>query len=101
MWLLVFSIPWKSYYSLLTFQVVLSEAIKHPYAVAVFENSLYWSDWTGQEIQRCNKFTGKDRHTVVREKNNRVFGVHIYHPAMMNSSVSVYACVNFTIVCFM
>ncbi|XP_054256859.1 putative vitellogenin receptor [Macrosteles quadrilineatus] len=68
-------------------RVVLSEAIKHPYAVAVFESNIYWSDWTGQEILRCNKFTGKDRHTVIREKNNRIFGVHIYHPAMMNTTV--------------
>lgn len=69
-------------------QVVLSDAIKHPYGIAVFENNIYWSDWTGKEIQKCNKFTGKDRHIVIREKNNNILGIHIYHPAMMNSSVS-------------
>lgn len=59
--------------------------MKHPYAIAVFEDTLYWSDWNGRDIQACNKFTGKDHRVIIREKSKGIFiyGVHIYHPAMM------------------
>ena len=59
--------------------------MKHPYAIAVFEDTLYWSDWHGRDIQACNKFNGKDHRVIIRENSegNFIYGVHIYHPAMM------------------
>lgn len=70
------------------FQVVLSDSIKHPYSIAIFEDSVYWSDWEGREIQACNKFTGKNRRRIIREKKNTILGVHVYHPSMINPQVS-------------
>jgi len=63
----------------------LKDVVKHPYAIAVFEDTLYWSDWHGRDIQACNKFTGKDHRVIIRENSegNFIYGVHIYHPAMM------------------
>lgn len=65
--------------------------MKHPFAIAVFEDTLYWSDWHGRDIQACNKFTGKDHRVIIREKTkgNFIYGVHVYHPAMM-PSVGIY-----------
>lgn len=63
---------------------VLQGGVDHPFSIAVFEGLLYWSDWDGKQIEACNKFTGKDRRIIVREKNNRVYGIHIYHPAIYN-----------------
>ena len=47
-------------------RVVLSAgpAISHPFAITVFEDWLYWSDWDHRTIMRANKFTGKNATSV-------------------------------------
>ncbi|XP_025153783.1 vitellogenin receptor isoform X2 [Harpegnathos saltator] len=62
-------------------RTVLHELIQHPFSLAVFENKLYWSDWTEKTIQSCNKFTGKDWEIMTRTSNTP-YGVHIEHPAL-------------------
>lgn len=47
-------------------RVVLSDMVKHPYGVAVFEDKLYWSDWDTTSIESCNKFTGKNCEPLVQ-----------------------------------
>lgn len=55
----------------------------HPYAIAIFENKLYWSDWHTKSIETCDKFTGKEHHTVVREQRDLlIYGLHIFHPVL-------------------
>ncbi|XP_031628154.1 putative vitellogenin receptor isoform X2 [Contarinia nasturtii] len=63
---------------------VIKQVSKHPYGIAVFQDSLYWSDWDSKSIQSCNKFTGKNRTTIIRD--NLIYDIHIYHPAMQNFS---------------
>jgi Low-density lipoprotein receptor repeat class B len=53
-------------------KTVLSDVLKHPYGIAVFEDRLYWSDWETKSIQSCNKFTGKDRETVAKDR--KIYG---------------------------
>nr|QBF03701.1 vitellogenin receptor [Laodelphax striatellus] len=60
---------------------VLEHALVHPYSIAVFEDTLYWSDWHTLKIESANKFTGKNRKTVLQDKN-KIFGIKVYHPAM-------------------
>lgn len=47
---------------------VLEGVIKHPFGIAIFENSLYWSDWDTASIQACDKFSGKRRRTIVKDR---------------------------------
>lgn len=63
-------------------RIILAGIVKHPYAIAVFEDKLYWSDWSTHSIQSCDKFTGKNHHTLVREKKAYIYGVHIFHSAL-------------------
>lgn len=60
-------------------RMVLKGLIKHPYAIAVFENKLYWSDWGTRSIESCNKFTGKNHHTLIKEDREYIYGISIYH----------------------
>lgn len=60
-------------------RVILGGVALHPYSIAVFENQIYWSEAAGQEIFACNKFTGRDRRSIVREPKNFIFGVHVHH----------------------
>lgn len=56
--------------------------VKHPYGIAVFENRIYWSDWSTKAIESCDKFTGKAHHTMVKETKNYIYGVHVFHSSM-------------------
>ena len=63
-------------------RVVLQDVVKHPFSVAVFEDTLYWSEWQAKEIQSCNKFTGKNLTTLVKESSLHPMGIQIYHPIL-------------------
>lgn len=67
--------------------MVVTEYVDHPYSVTVFEDKLYWSDWSSKVIKVCNKFTGKDSKTLIRENKNRVYGMQINHPSLFESQV--------------
>lgn len=66
-------------------RIILDKIVKHPYAIAVFEDKLYWSDWGSHSIQSCNKFTGKNHTTIVKEKKADIYGIHIYHSGLKAS----------------
>lgn len=53
------------------FQIVLREAVQHPFSIAVFEDMLYWSDWENLQIENCNKFTGKNHTWLLKEQRSR------------------------------
>lgn len=61
-------------------RLVIKKVSKHPYGIAVFQDSIFWSDWDSKSIQSCNKFTGKNRTTIIRD--SVIYDIHIYHPAM-------------------
>ncbi|XP_014204223.1 vitellogenin receptor [Copidosoma floridanum] len=62
-------------------RTVLQDMAKHPYSIAIFENRLYWTDWSTNSIHSCNKFTGKDFNTLF-QKNETLYGIHIYHSTL-------------------
>jgi len=62
-------------------RLILDHKEMHPFSLAVFEDTLYWSDWQHQEIRSCNKFTGKDEKILIKEAGFRPMGVSIYHPS--------------------
>ncbi|XP_055910424.1 putative vitellogenin receptor [Eupeodes corollae] len=60
-------------------RLVLSDILKHPYGIAVFEDNLYWSDWDTRSVHTCHKFTGKGHEVLA--KDSRIYAVHVYHTA--------------------
>jgi len=63
-------------------RIILDMIDKHPFSLAVFEDSLYWSDWALQEIVSCNKFNGKNFRTLVKEAGIQPMGITIAHPLL-------------------
>merc|ERR1712142_1179703 len=63
-------------------RIILDMIDKHPFSLAVFEDSLYWSDWALQEIVTCNKFNGKNFRTLVKEAGIQPMGITIAHPLL-------------------
>ena len=54
----------------------------HPFAISVFEDHIYWSDWETGSVEVANKFTGKDRKHVIQVDTARPLGVRIQHQAL-------------------
>lgn len=65
---------------------------QHPFSISVFEDHVYWSDWTSEAIYKANKFTGKSRTQVISQAAS-MMGVEIYHPLRQpNGNLSMHYC---------
>ncbi|XP_053385857.1 low-density lipoprotein receptor-related protein 2-like [Mercenaria mercenaria] len=53
--------------------------VPHPFAIAVFEDWVYWTDWNHLTIEKCNKFTGGN-HTTLLNTTHRPMDIHVFHP---------------------
>uniref|UniRef100_A0AAR2KHS0 EGF-like domain-containing protein n=1 Tax=Pygocentrus nattereri TaxID=42514 RepID=A0AAR2KHS0_PYGNA len=53
--------------------------LPHPFAITVFEDSLYWTDWHTKSINSANKFTGKNQE-IIRNKLHFPMDIHTLHP---------------------
>ena len=69
-------------------RVILKDVDKHPFGLAVFEDTLYWSDWSGQELISCNKYTGKNRRSIIKEPKVKIMGITVSHPSLFKSVVN-------------
>lgn len=67
--------------------VVMHEEVFHPFALAVFEDTVYWSDWASYSLDSSNKRTGKQHHRVLRENGHHIMGVHVYHPVLRQRGI--------------
>ncbi|XP_033629378.1 low-density lipoprotein receptor-related protein 1-like isoform X2 [Asterias rubens] len=60
-------------------QVVISQGIPHIFAISLFEDWLLWTDWENKTVVRADKYTGKNRTTLVTTVH-RPMDIHVYHP---------------------
>lgn len=66
--------------------IVIKEKNTNPFSVSLFENRIYWSDWSKNEIKTCNKLTGNDTQVVIHVED--IYGIHIYHPDLYKEDQS-------------
>lgn len=45
-------------------KTILERSLPHPFAITVFEDNLYWTDWRTRSIHMANKRTGRDHTTI-------------------------------------
>uniref|UniRef100_A0A8P4KAA0 EGF-like domain-containing protein n=1 Tax=Dicentrarchus labrax TaxID=13489 RepID=A0A8P4KAA0_DICLA len=64
-------------------KAVISHGLPHPFAITVFEDSLYWTDWHTKSINSANKFTGKNQE-IIRNKLHFPMDIHTLHPQRQN-----------------
>ncbi|XP_071511904.1 low-density lipoprotein receptor-like [Diadema antillarum] len=62
-------------------RVILSgeDRVSHPFDITVFEDFIYWTDWSTYSVQRADKFTGSNQTAVITEINGPM-GLAILHP---------------------
>ncbi|XP_064366280.1 prolow-density lipoprotein receptor-related protein 1-like [Dromaius novaehollandiae] len=61
--------------------------VQSPFAAAVCEGELYWSEAKAWTVQRVDKATGKNR-TVVLKRHGQPHGLQVMHPALRPASPS-------------
>ena len=61
-------------------RIILSENVNHPFALTLFQNYMYWTDWEHESgsIKKANKFTGEER-TVLQENLYSPMDIHVHH----------------------
>nr|BAN20688.1 low-density lipoprotein receptor [Riptortus pedestris] len=53
----------------------------HPFSLALFEDKIYWSDWSNKAIYKADKFDGSNAQALTEEGTlSSPMVVHIYHP---------------------
>jgi len=67
-------------------RTILDTVARHPFSLALFEDTLYWSDWQNKEIVSCNKFTGKDYKVLIKQAGISPMGISIFHPLLSGLS---------------
>uniref|UniRef100_A0A6Q2X199 EGF-like domain-containing protein n=1 Tax=Esox lucius TaxID=8010 RepID=A0A6Q2X199_ESOLU len=58
---------------------VLTQDIPHIFAMTLFEEYIYWTDWETKSINRCHKTLGTNK-TMLISTLHRPMDIHIYHP---------------------
>lgn len=63
---------------------IMSSNLPHPFALTLFEDSLFWTDWTTKSISTASKLTGKGyRH--IHDELHFPMDIHAYHPTRQPS----------------
>lgn len=60
-------------------------SLSHPFAIALFENHVYWTDWRTNSVIRANKWNGSDI-TVMQRTLTQPFDIQILHPSRQPTS---------------
>nr|XP_020641437.1 low-density lipoprotein receptor-related protein 6 isoform X2 [Pogona vitticeps] len=58
-------------------QPVIKGSLPHPFALTLFGDTLYWTDWTTRSVLACNKYTGEN----LREIHTNIFSpmdIHVF-----------------------
>ena len=58
---------------------MISKGLPHPFAITVFEDSLYWTDWHLKSISSANKASGRGFKTI-HSGLHFPMDLHSYHP---------------------
>ncbi|XP_077556086.1 LDL receptor protein 1 isoform X2 [Haemaphysalis longicornis] len=56
------------------------ETLSHPFAITLFGNYVYWTDWRTNSVIRCNKWNGSDVQ-VVQKAAIQPFDIQVFHPS--------------------
>lgn len=62
--------------------------VGHPFSIALFEDTIFWSDWETKSIKSANKFTGKNETVLLKEGHLFPMGITIYHPILERISIA-------------
>lgn len=50
--------------------------VSHPFAVTVFENHLFWTDWLTKAVHKADKWSGK-RHKLIKNTTSKPMDIQV------------------------
>ncbi|CAG0879500.1 unnamed protein product [Darwinula stevensoni] len=59
--------------------VLSGPSVPHVFAITVFDDYLYWTDWNLLAVMKAHKFTGKG-YQAIRNTTHKAYDIQIYHP---------------------
>uniref|UniRef100_A0A3Q3BE47 Low-density lipoprotein receptor-related protein 2-like n=1 Tax=Kryptolebias marmoratus TaxID=37003 RepID=A0A3Q3BE47_KRYMA len=57
----------------------IAGTLPHVFAVSLFEDWVYWTDWNTHNVEKAHKYTGEER-TIMGNNTHRPYDIHVYHP---------------------
>lgn len=58
---------------------IISKGLPHPFALTIFEDAIYWTDWHTKSISTANKATGAGLRTI-HSQLHFPMDIHSFHP---------------------
>ncbi|KAH7646170.1 low-density lipoprotein receptor-like protein [Dermatophagoides farinae] len=71
--------------------LVGNDFLTHPFAMSLYENYAYWSDWRTNSLVRANKWNGTKVEVIARTFS-QPFDVKILHPSRQFNSINYTRC---------
>lgn len=62
------------------------DLLDHPFAITLFDNHIYWTDWRTNAVIRANKWNASDL-SVIQRTSMQLFDVKIMHPSRQPRSL--------------
>lgn len=69
----------------------IAGALPHVFAVSLFEDWVYWTDWNTHTVEKAHKYTGEQR-TIMGNNTHRPYDIHVYHPYRQPKSMEISMC---------
>ncbi|XP_047498525.1 low-density lipoprotein receptor-related protein 2-like [Penaeus chinensis] len=60
--------------------------LKHPYAMALWANKLYYTDWISDQVWTCDKKDCGNRKQLTKWQQRTPYGIVLYHPDMFSEA---------------
>ncbi|XP_063240571.1 low-density lipoprotein receptor-related protein 2 [Bacillus rossius redtenbacheri] len=60
--------------------VVSGDQVPHVFALSLFDDTIFWTDWNRKAVVRGSKFNAKEDLEVIRNTTHRPYDLHVYHP---------------------
>ncbi|XP_060033733.1 low-density lipoprotein receptor-related protein 2 [Erinaceus europaeus] len=58
---------------------VYDRVLPHPFAITIFGDTVYWTDWNTKTVEKGNKYDGSQREVLVNT-THKPYDIHVYHP---------------------
>ncbi|ROT77649.1 vitellogenin receptor [Penaeus vannamei] len=69
-----------------TAEELVNAELKHPYAMALWANKLYYTDWITDQVWTCDKKDCGNQKKLTRWQERTPYGIVVYHPDMFSEA---------------
>lgn len=62
---------------------LISDNLQHPFGLDVYDKTVFWSDWDTQSICTADKYTGKNRRSIITNTSD-LMDIRVFHRKRKN-----------------